>query len=77
MWFNNPIYIEIKKRSSCLDILKGYENIERNICSRKINRRTRGHEIKLVKNQCRLDIRNYYHRGNQLMEQKINKLRKC
>ena len=39
-------------------ILKGYENIDRNMFfSLKKDSRTRGHEVKLVKDQCRLDIR--------------------
>ena len=38
-------------------ILNGYENIDRNICfSLKKDNITRGHEVTLVKDQCRLDI---------------------
>ena len=41
-------------------ILNGYENIDRNMFfSLKKDSRTRGHEVKLVKDQCRLDIRKY------------------
>ena len=41
-------------------ILNGYENIDRNMFfSLKKDNRTRGHEVKLVKNQCRLDITKY------------------
>ena len=41
-------------------ILNGYENIDRTIFfSLKKESRTRGHEVKLVKDQCRLDIRKY------------------
>ena len=41
-------------------ILNGYENIDRNIFfSLKKDKRTRGHEVTLVKDQCRLDIRKY------------------
>ena len=41
-------------------ILNGYENIDRNVVfSLKKDSRTRGHEVKLVKDQCRLDIRKY------------------
>ena len=41
-------------------ILNGYENIDRNMFfSLKKNSRTRGHEVKLVKDHCRLDIRKY------------------
>ena len=40
--------------------LNGYENIDRNMFfSLKKNSRTRGHEVKLVKDQCRLDIRKH------------------
>ncbi len=41
-------------------ILKGYENIDRNIFfSVKKDRRTRGHELTLAKEQSRLDIRKF------------------
>ena len=41
-------------------ILNGYENIDRNmVFSLKKDSRTRGHEVKSVKDQCRLDIRKY------------------
>ena len=41
-------------------ILNGYENINRNIAvSLKKVCRNRGHEVTLVKDQCRLDIRKY------------------
>ncbi|MEG7522738.1 MAG: hypothetical protein M3H12_06510, partial [Chromatiales bacterium] len=41
-------------------ILNGYENIDRNKkISIKKDRMTRGHEVTLVKDQCRLDIRKY------------------
>ena len=41
-------------------ILNGYENIDRNIFfSLKKDNRTRGHEVILVNDQCRLDIRKY------------------
>ena len=41
-------------------ILNGYENIDRNMFfSLKNDSRTRGHEVKLVKDQCRLDIRKH------------------
>ena len=41
-------------------ILNGYENIDRNMFfSLKKDSRTRGHEVKLVKDQFRLDIRKY------------------
>ena len=41
-------------------ILNGYENIDRNMfLSLKKDSRTRGHEVKLVKDQCRLDIRKH------------------
>ena len=41
-------------------ILNGYENIDINMFfSLKKDSRTRGHEVKLVKDQCRLDIRKH------------------
>ena len=41
-------------------ILNGHDNIDRNIFfSLKKDNRTRGHEVTLVKDQCRLDIRKY------------------
>ena len=41
-------------------LLNGYENIDRNMyISFKKHSRTRGHDVKLVKDQCRLDIRKY------------------
>ena len=41
-------------------LLNGYENIDRNMFfSLKKDSRTRGHEVKLVKDQCRMDIRKY------------------
>ena len=44
-----------------LKILNGYENIDRNMFffSLKKDSRTRGHDVTLVKDQCRLDIRKY------------------
>ena len=41
-------------------ILNGYENIDRNVFfSRKKDSRTRGHEVTLVKDRCKLDVRKY------------------
>ena len=41
-------------------ILNGYGNIDRNIFfSLKKDNRSRGHEVTLVMDQCRLDIREY------------------
>ena len=41
-------------------ILNGYKNIDRNMFfSHKKDSGTRGHEVKLVKDQCRLDIRKH------------------
>ena len=41
-------------------VLNEYENIDRNMFfSLMKDSRTRGHEVKLVKDQCRLDIRKY------------------
>ena len=52
--------IEVFKNNNNFKILNGYENIDRNIFfSLKKDNRTRGHEVKLLKNQCRLDIRKY------------------
>ena len=47
-------------QSEVFKILNGYGNIDRNmfLFLRK-DSRTRGHEVKLVKYQCRLDIRKY------------------
>ena len=62
MWFNNPGDTEVKRRSdlSFFMILNRYENIDRNIFfSLKKDSRTRGREITLVKDQCRLYIKKY------------------
>ena len=41
-------------------ILNGYENVDRNtFVSIKKESRTRGHEVALVKDQCRLEVRKY------------------
>ena len=40
-------------------ILNGYENIANIFFSLKKNNRTREHEVTIVKDQCRLDIRKY------------------
>ena len=54
-------------------ILNGYENIDRNMFfSLTKDSRTRGHEVKLVKDQCRLDIRK--HSFSQRTINKWNKL---
>ena len=52
--------------SDVFTILNGHENINRTIFSLKKDSRTRGHEVtlvkdqsRLVKDQCRLDIRKY------------------
>ena len=53
-------------------ILNGYENIDRNMFfSLKKDSRTRGHEVKLVKDQCRLDIRKH-----SFSQRKINEWNK-
>ena len=50
-------------------ILNGYENIDRNMFfSLKKDSRTRGHEVKLVKDQCRLDIRKHSFSQNFINE---------
>ena len=51
-------------------MLNGYENIDRNMLfSLMKDSRTRGHEVKLVKDQCRL-----YIRKNSFSQMTINKL---
>ena len=61
MWFNNPRDKAVKNNKiEVFKILKRYENIDRNIFfSLKKDNRTRGHEVTLVKDQCRLDVRKY------------------
>ena len=39
--------------------MNGYNNIDRNMFFSLKKDRTRGHEVKLVNDQCRLDIRKY------------------
>ena len=65
---NSPEYLQPERviSGSCnyqievFKILTGYENIDRNMFfSLKKDSRTRGHEVKLVKDQCRLDIRKH------------------
>ena len=48
-------------RGDQIEVFKnGYENIDRNMFfSFKKDSRTRGHKVKLVKNQCRLNIKKY------------------
>ena len=54
MWFNNPRDKAVKGRlNRSFKILNGYENTDRNIFF--LLNRTRGHEVTLVKDQCRLD----------------------
>ena len=54
-------------------ILNGYEHIDRNMFSSlKKDSRTRGHEVKLVKDLCRLDIRKYSF--SQKIINELNKL---
>ena len=56
-------------------ILNGYENIDRNMFfSLKKDSRTRGHEVKLVKDQCRLDIRKHSFSQSQRTINEWNKL---
>ena len=42
-------------------ILNGHENIDKNIffSHKKDRKERRGHKVSLMKDQCRLDIRNY------------------
>ena len=52
---DNIVYNEIKMFFKILNV---YENIGRNIVSsHKNDRRTKGHEVKLVKDKSRLDIK--------------------
>ena len=54
------------------EILNGYENIDRNrFFSLRKDSGNRGHEVKLVKDQCRLDIRKY-----SFSQRKINEWKK-
>ena len=46
-------------QTEAVKTLNRYENIDRNVFSLKKDNRTRGHDITLVKDQCRLDIRKY------------------
>ena len=56
-------------------ILNGYENIDRNMFfSLKKDSRTGGHEVKLVKDQCRLDIRKHSFSQSQRTINEWNKL---
>ena len=58
MWFNIPTDKAVKRRSNIFFRTLRYENIDINILfSLKKDNRTRGHEVILVKDQCRLDIR--------------------
>ena len=61
MWFNNSRARRLRgDQIEVFKILNGYENIDRNMFfSLKKDSRTRGHEVKLVKDQCRLDIRKH------------------
>ena len=49
----------IRDQIEVFKILNGYENIDRNVFSLKKDSRTRGHDVKLVKDQCKSDIRKY------------------
>ena len=53
---------EVRNRRCLRELRKTYEynkNIDRNMFVFSKESRTRGHEVKLVKDQCRLDIRKY------------------
>ena len=57
MWFYNSRDRLRGDQIEVFKILNGYENIDRNMFfSLKKDSRTRGHEVKLVKDQCRLEI---------------------
>ena len=61
MWFNNPTDKAVKRESNLdFEVLNGYDNIDKNMFfSLKNYNRTRGHEVTLVKDHCRLDIRKH------------------
>ena len=61
MWFNNPKEKRLSRdQNEVFKILNWYENIDRNMFfSLKKDSKTRGHEVTLVKDQCRLDVRKY------------------
>ena len=60
MWINNSRDKEVKRRSEVFKILYWYANSDRNMFSSlKKYSKTRGHEVKLVKDQCKLDITKY------------------
>ena len=73
MWFNNPIARRLRgDKIKVSEILNGYENIDRNIVFvLKKDSRTRGHEVTLVKDEFRLDIRMY-----SISQRTINKWNK-
>ena len=53
---------EVRNRRCLRELRKTYEynkNIDRNMFFFSKESRTRGHDVKLVKDQCRLDIRKY------------------
>ena len=70
MWFNNSRDKEVRgDQIKVFKVLNGYENIDTNMFfSLKKNSRTRGHGVKLVKDQCRLDIRKYSFSQNKITE---------
>ena len=50
----------LRDQIEVVNILNGYENTDRNMFfSLKKDSRTTGHEVTLVKDQCRLDIREH------------------
>ena len=61
MWFNNSKTSRLRgDQIEVFKILNGCENIDRNMFfPLKKYSRTKGHEVKLVKDQCRFDIRKY------------------
>ena len=62
MWFNNPTDKEVKRRSNrSFLILSGCEDIDRNMVFKlKEVSVSRGHEVTLVKEPCRLDMKKYF-----------------
>ena len=50
---------EIKRGPEIFKILNGFENVDRNTFFSIKKDRSRGHEVALVKDQCRLDVKKH------------------
>ena len=55
MWFSNPRDKEVTGDQILFKILNGYENIDKSFFSLNKDYRTSGHEVTLIKDQCRLE----------------------